>query len=52
MKVTHIRIKVANSDSVDQTDDIPSNLEITPIDDLELIPLEKREVSKCLIVSI
>jgi len=49
IKVTHIRITVTSSDSVDQSDDLPSNLEITPIDDLELIPLEKREISVKLI---
>ncbi|KAA1076176.1 hypothetical protein PGT21_035449 [Puccinia graminis f. sp. tritici] len=46
IKVTHLDIKVANSDTpVNSDDDLLSNLEITPIEDLELLPLETREIS-------
>jgi hypothetical protein len=45
IKVTHIDIQVANSDPTDQADDLSSSLEIAPVDDLELLPLEKREAS-------
>ncbi|PLW17316.1 hypothetical protein PCANC_14138 [Puccinia coronata f. sp. avenae] len=49
IKVTHIDIQVANSDPTDQADDLSSSLEIAPVDDLELLPLEKREISVRLI---
>jgi hypothetical protein len=53
IKVTHLKIEVVNSDTlVNSDDDLLSNLQISPIEDLELLPLETREVSNGLSVQI